>query len=129
MARDNIKAFSLIELIVVIIILGILAAISIPAFQKTQERAFDNDAKASLKLIQSAEKIYRLETGFYYPPGSTDGNHSTINTNLRLSLPVTTSKWNYTVDGTTGESKAVRSGGTDIRTWELPIDQEDPSLK
>lgn len=120
------KGFTLVELIVVVIIIGILVAIAVPAFLKTQERAFDKDAIASLKLIQAAEKIYRQETGFYYPPTGSVTLPSDINTNLKLSLPVTSPKWNYTITttGDTSDSTAVRNGGT--RTWDLPITTDEP---
>lgn len=112
--------FTLVELIIVVIIIGILASIAIPAYMHTQERAFDSDAKASVKLIQAAERIYRLESGFYYPPSGSVSVNSTINTNLKLSLPVTTPKWTYTANST-GNASALRTSGSHIRTWTLLI--------
>jgi prepilin-type N-terminal cleavage/methylation domain-containing protein len=112
------KGFTLIELIVVVIIVGILATIAIPSFRNAQERAMDKDAIASVKLIQAAERIYRMENGFYYiSPGSVD--NSGLNTNLKLSLPSSSPKWNYaaTASGTdvsTAAAKNVTSGG---RNW------------
>jgi len=120
------KGFTLVELIVVVIIIGILVAIAVPAFLKTQERAFDKDAIASLKLIQAAEKIYRQETGFYYPPTGSETDPSNINTFLKLSLPKdATRKWNYSVDSTGSGSMGRTDTGTS-RTWALPITDEEP---
>lgn len=116
--------FTLVEMIVVVVIIAVLVAIAIPAYIKTQERAFDKDAVGSLKLIQAAEKIYRLEAGHYYPPSGSQSDPATINTNLKLGLPVSSPKWTYTANST-GNTSALRTGGSSVRTWSLPIASED----
>ncbi len=50
--------FTLIELIVVILILGILASVGIPQYRKSLERARGAEAYAGLAILQEAEKIY-----------------------------------------------------------------------
>jgi prepilin-type N-terminal cleavage/methylation domain-containing protein len=52
------RAFTLVELIVVVIILGILAAVGIPQYRKAMERARGAEAYAALGHIQEAEKVY-----------------------------------------------------------------------
>ncbi len=55
--RDN-KGFTLIELLIVVVIIGILAAIAIPKFSATRERAYFAAMKSDLKNLASQQEIY-----------------------------------------------------------------------
>ncbi len=50
--------FTLIELLIVVVIIGILAAIAIPKFSSTREKAFISALKADLRNLASLEEIY-----------------------------------------------------------------------
>jgi len=52
------KGFTLIELMIVIAIIGILAAIAIPQFTQYRKRAYDASAKADLKSAYTAAQAY-----------------------------------------------------------------------
>ena len=56
--RDNKKGFTLIELLIVVVIIGILAAIAIPKFSATRERAFFAAMKSDLKNLATQQEIY-----------------------------------------------------------------------
>lgn len=56
MKRKLARGFTLIELMIVVAIIGILAAIAIPNFMKFQARARQSEAKANLKAIFTAAK-------------------------------------------------------------------------
>ena len=58
--------FSLIELMIVVAIIGILATVAIPNFNKFQAKARQSEAKGNLSAIYSAEKSFYAEWSQYY---------------------------------------------------------------
>jgi len=61
----NKKAFTLTELLVVIILIGILAALAIPRFGKTTDQAMELEATLALEKIYQLENIYYLKNKRY----------------------------------------------------------------
>ena len=59
------RGFTLIELMIVVAIIGILAAIAIPNFIKFQCRSKQSEAKGNVKAIYTAEESYRAEQDKY----------------------------------------------------------------
>ena len=57
--------FTLLELLVVISIVGILAAMALPGFGRTIERSRVRDTQATLASLYSAERVYRLDQTTY----------------------------------------------------------------
>src|SRR5712692_5685716 len=57
--------FTLIELMIVVAIIGILAAIAIPSFAKFQARSKQGEVKANLKSLFTAQRSYYQEKDKY----------------------------------------------------------------
>ncbi|MBI1949161.1 MAG: prepilin-type N-terminal cleavage/methylation domain-containing protein [Deltaproteobacteria bacterium] len=71
--KKLLKGFTLIELMIVVAIIGILAAIAIPNFVKFQCRSKQSEAKGNLKALYVAEEAYRGEFDTYLATGSAIG--------------------------------------------------------
>jgi type IV pilus assembly protein PilA len=59
--------FTLIELLIVVVIIGILAAIAIPKFANTKEKAVVASMKSDLRNLAAAQEAYWVENRTYYP--------------------------------------------------------------
>ena len=70
--RNN-KGFTLIELLIVVVIIGILAAIAIPKFSATREKAYFAAMKSDLKNLASQQEIYYADNYAYTTDKATLG--------------------------------------------------------
>lgn len=75
--RKKLSGFTLIEIIVVIVILGVIATAALPKFSATFERTKSAEGKQILLSILNAQKIYFLE----------NGNYATDINNLDITIP------------------------------------------
>jgi len=62
---SNKKGFTLIELLIVVVIIGILAAIAIPKFANTKEKAYIATMKADLRNLVTAQEAYFADHSMY----------------------------------------------------------------
>jgi len=86
------RGFTLIELLIVVIVIGILATLALPAFTKAMERARQAEAKDVLGALLQSQKIYIAEKGIY--TGEID--------ELVASLPeASESYFDYTISNST----------------------------
>ncbi|MDP2830668.1 MAG: type II secretion system protein [Candidatus Omnitrophota bacterium] len=115
------KGFTLVEMFVVVAIVGILAALAGPNYLRIKEKSLNREAKASLALIRAAEKIYRMEQGFYYPFMSTTSVVSNINSFLKLNLPTASVNWSISLTSTGPPNEFSRATrvGVDGRIWRI----------
>lgn len=66
----NRKGFTLIELLIVVVIIGILAAVAIPKFAATKDKAMLANIKSDLANIRTAEEAYFSDHMAYAPPAA-----------------------------------------------------------
>ena len=64
--------FTLIELMIVVVIIGILAAIAIPKFQDVTESAKNAACRSNLRIIAGALSVYHADNGEF--PGAFEGH-------------------------------------------------------
>ncbi len=64
-AKNSGRGFTLIELMVVIVILGILAGLIVPRIMGRPEEAKQLKAKMQIESIETALKLYKLDSGMY----------------------------------------------------------------
>jgi general secretion pathway protein G len=82
--RQERSAFTLFELVVVIMILGILAAIAVPRMIDTSHQATENTARQTLGVIRTAIDQYSVEHNGKWP--GADGQEATLKSDLTSYL-------------------------------------------
>jgi len=85
------NGFTLIELMVVIVIIGVLAAVAIPRFQQASNKAKASELPTAMNSIMTAQSVYKGENSEYANCPATDvnGDHSNdlMESILGLRLP------------------------------------------
>lgn len=95
------SGFTLTELLLVVIIIGIATALTLPLFVRTMEKAKVGEATSNLNLIRMAEREYYLENGTYIPiTGITDADWANSNLNIDNPNGPTGRCFDYTVSST-----------------------------
>jgi type IV pilus assembly protein PilA len=85
------KGLTLIELLIVVVIIGILAAIAIPKFANTKEKAYVASMKSDLRNLITAQEAYYSDNNSNYAQSTTN-----LGTNYKPSTGIT-----VTIGGTT----------------------------
>jgi general secretion pathway protein G len=90
--RPDNRGFTLIEIMVVVVILGILAAIVVPRLLSRPDEAKVTKAKVDMKGIEEALGLFKLDTGFY--PSTDQGLKALVEKPTTGLIPT-----KYSVDG------------------------------
>ena len=104
------KAFTLIELAIVVIIISILSFLSVVVYEKVYDATAKRDAKTTLNMIRGAEVLYKIDNNTYY---SFVTNNEIARGTLRVNV-YNSPDWNYTVtsDGISATAVATRMKGS-----------------
>ena len=119
----NKKGFTLIELLIVVVIIGILAAIAIPKFANTKEKAYITAMKSDLRNLVTAEEAYFADWSTYTSALATTSYRNSTGVVLGSITP-TTGGFAASVSVLLGQSSApVRAGGM---TQAAPTSRSSP---
>ena len=104
--NDN-KGFTLIELMIVVVIIGILAAMAIPRFMSVSTKNKQSEAKLILKQIYTNQRTYRQQgVGYYVPGGAASATQPAAFAQIWVDIP-STSMYTYTINATTNTFTAT----------------------
>jgi prepilin-type N-terminal cleavage/methylation domain-containing protein len=104
MKRFGRKGFTLIELVVVIVIIGILSTIAVPIYRSYTRRAMASEGKALLGAVATAEKTYLVEKNSYWGVATATGYDATIDVDARQNKYYTTYKVTQSGTGSGGNA-------------------------
>ncbi|MFO7713382.1 type II secretion system major pseudopilin GspG [Desulfosarcina sp.] len=96
-AADNRRGFTLIELMVVIVILGILAGLIVPRIMGRPEQAKQVKARMQIESISTALKLYKLDSGAY--PSTEQGLQALVEVPTSGNIPKNWRKGGYLEKG------------------------------
>lgn len=79
------KGFTLVEILIVVVILGILAAIVIPQFTDASTQAKESSLRADLQTMRSQIELYKIQHNDYLP-GVASGTHTSTIGDISVAL-------------------------------------------
>jgi type IV pilus assembly protein PilE len=122
--KRNEKGFTLIELMIVVVIIGILAALAIPRFMRATTKSKQSEAKQILKQIYTMQHAYRQEYNAYWGNGTTASAAATAGF-ARIGVDImTTARYTYTMVAAANTFTATATSGildddATVDTWTI----------
>ena len=110
------RGFTLIELLIVVVVIGILAAVAIPQFNDTKQTAYDATAKSDLRNLMSHQEHHFYKYGQYASDLSTTGSSDS-----------STVVFSGSADLTVGQHLDIISGGGSGSPLEYTAQSKHPS--
>jgi prepilin-type N-terminal cleavage/methylation domain-containing protein len=103
--------FTLVELVIVIVIVGILSVVAVPIYKGYTKKAMATEAEATLGAINTAQKVYYAENSCFLPTVGAVSSNGTLDINLLTNKYFTTFQVNTDANGftaiTTGTDAAA----------------------
>ena len=137
----NNKGFTLIELMVAVVVIGILAAIAIPNYQQFTRKAKRTDATTALTALQQAQAKLRATCRFYagaLGAGGCDTTDPATAAATQVNVPVTSENSLYNIALISGDSDGnsytaiasatgSQAGDLDCLTFVLTVEPANPN--
>jgi type IV pilus assembly protein PilA len=115
------KGFTLIELMIVVVIIGILAALAIPRFMRATTKSKQSEAKQILKQVYVMQHAYRQEKDTYTGNGETataGGVFATLGVEI-----MTSARYTYAITADSSSFTATATANLDddgtVDTWTI----------
>ncbi len=110
------KGFTLIELMIVVVIIGILAALAIPRFMAATTKSKQSEAKGILKQIYTMERTYRQQNNIYWGQGTTaDSTAALWNAFATIGVEIQrNAMYNYVITTATSTALLVTATATSL---------------
>lgn len=103
-AITNKKGFTLVELMIVVIIIGILTAVGVPLYLGYVKDAKISSAQAVIGTIVNAEKVHHQKTGSFVAVSNADFVAGPTGNDLRIDVRDATQYWELTVDNVVADT-------------------------
>jgi prepilin-type N-terminal cleavage/methylation domain-containing protein len=117
------KGFTLIELMIVVVIIGILAALALPRFMTTATKTKQSEAKLILKQVYVNQRAYRQQSmanSYYIPAGPASAATPLAFKEIWIEI-MSKARYTYTIVGGANAFTATATANIDddpiIDTW------------
>ena len=111
-ARAN-RGFTLIEILIVVVILGILAAIVIPQFTDASQEASESSVKSQLQTMRSQIELFRVKNGGALPADM----DALVAADYLQKVPVFPTGYGFTYTAADGELACTCPATIDCSDW------------
>jgi len=115
--KPFLRAYTLIELMIVVILVGLIAGFGIPNYEKTMARAKERDALSNLDTMLDAFKLYMSRNDDAFPPDLAD--IAAINSTLNLNI---IEQQDNTYQCDSPDANTYRCLATNADGWEVVIE-------
>ncbi|MCX6953780.1 MAG: prepilin-type N-terminal cleavage/methylation domain-containing protein [Verrucomicrobia bacterium] len=128
------RAFTLVEIMVVVVIIGVLAALALPAFQRVKQSAVSKRYINDARQVRDAAERYALENG-NFPPNGIGALHPSLRGYVPDSLMDSTTTplggvwdWDYQQDGFTASISVYLFTVSDAQLRDIDRTIDDGNL-